>query len=318
MRAYREYGLLFRKYKEKGPDAPFTIIYGPENYLKKVAVDRLTTFLDNNKTVFFGRDANTDDILASLSAGGLFVKKKLVVIYNFEKLKQKERIFSQHITDGVFVAGLISEDAKFSTISSLKKKFGSDKNIIFLEFNAFDETSFQAWVKNRLNTAKIRYDEQTFKQLIKKLPRDTTQAVSELEKLFTYAGEEKLLEPEHIAIIFGRETESVVKTLSAMKGNEQMTISRIFKVMEETMPNNLLYETETYFLNVLSKINEMVIKPSYVPSYLKPYYNTADKYFTEKDIAIILKRLAHIEYILKTGISNATLIKDRIILSLLP
>ncbi len=313
-----KYNKLFKTLEEKGPATSVLLLYGEEDYLKKVTIEKIEKFLNTKRIVFFGQETPEDHIRAELLSSGLFQSKKLIVVYEFERLKDREKLFSLPLNSGTFLICIVSSHCDKKKQKDIIQKARKYKHVQIIEFKPLDEMGFRAWIKSRFKKRNIHIDDSLLLFLQKLLPQNLTQAAKELEKLFLFMGEDTILQKEHLAILSGQKAHSLSSVLIEHMGFEKKYIRHIFASIDTMKTNEALYETETH----IARIHDVHLGTFFSDKYrnkwkLSPYKKNK-MIHTLKDASVMMRRLLEIEYTTKTSLHNERITKALIILSLLP
>ena len=312
------YNHLFNTLRTKGPSTPFLLFWGDEDYLKRVAIQRIEKFLDGERISFFGNDTTKEEIAQVASNQGLFRPKRVIVIYEFEKLKQKDEVFKMRPSPGTYIILIISSSYDKKKTKDLLKKYKNLKHLTVYEFSTLDFNGFKVWVKSRLQKNNKEADDKTFNALIKRLPQNLTLADIELRKLFLYMGEDHFLDMHHLEVLSYESWSSLQGILLDIMGYEKFNLSKIAKSMSDKRSNQLIYEIEAHFARIIDANLNTFFSDRYRSSWRISPYKRHKMLHTTKDAAKVLSRLLKIEYATKTSLRNEQIIKNYILLSLLP
>ncbi len=312
------YNQLFNNLKANGPVSPIVLLVGEEDYLKKVAISRIEEFLGVKRIVFFGKDTTVDEILGTVTNTGLFAAKRLIVIYEFEKLKQKDDLLRMRIPDGTYIALVISSSYDKRKLKNLLGKYRNLKHIDIYEFSSLDYKGFTIWVKSRLKRNNKEADDRILELLVKKLPQDLSHADMELKKLFLYMDDDRFLDKHHLSILSYVSEYPLQNTLFDVMGYEKFNTKKIKKAMLNRKTNEIVYEMETHFARIIDAALGTFFSDRYRSEWRIRPYKKHKMLHTLKDASIVMKRLIEIEYATKTNLRDEKITKNLIILSLLP
>ena len=318
MATIQTYNKLFRTLEEKGAEKNLLLLYGEEDYLKKVTLLKLESFLNTKRIVFFGQDSSFEDIVSEVMNTGLFQSQKLVVVYEFERLKEREKLLSVKLSGNTYLVCIISSSCDKKKQKNILQKAKKYRHIQILEFKPLDAMGFRTWVKSRFKKRNIHIDETTFAILLKYLPYNLTQAEKELEKLFLYMGDENLLRPEHLRVLSRTDEGSLSSLLIEHMGFEKKNIAHIYNFIESLRVNELLYELETHVARIQDTHLGTFFSDRYRNKWRFTPYKKNKMLHTLKDAGVLEQRLLNIEYATKTSLHNEKIAKALIILSLLP
>ncbi len=312
------YNEIFKRLKSHGPDTGFVLLYGEEDYLKKVAISRIEEFLKTKRIVFFGREVTFEDIQKAAVNTGLFVNKKLIVIYEFEKFKQKDDVLRMKIPQETYMILVISSDYEKRKIKDLLNKYVKLKNLTVYEFSPLDLKGFMIWVKSRLKRNHKEADDKIFETLIKRLPLNLTKADMELRKLFLYMGDDRYLDVHHLTILSHETEDPLQNALLNIMGYEKFHLNEVHRAISMKKSGEIFYETETHFARIIDARLGTFFSDRYRTDWRLRPYKRHKMLHTVKDASLVLKRLIGIEEASKTYIHDEKILKNLVILSLIP
>ncbi len=318
MSTIQKYNTLFKNLGEKGPDKNILLLYGEEDYLKKVAISRVESYSGTKRVSFFGRDTDTETVISELMNTGLFQNNKLVVVYEFCRLKNREKLLTLSLSQGTYLLCVLSSSCDKKKQRNILQKVKKLKGVQTIEFNTLDLNGFKAWVKQRFKRREVLFDEKDFEILIKNLPQNLTQAEKELEKLFLFMGEEKVFSIEYLPILSRVSNLSLSTTLQESMGYEKKHLKKLYMSIMTAKPNETLYEMETHFARIIDARLDTFFSDRYRSKWKIIPYKRHKMLHTLKDAAIVLNRLLDIELATKTSLHNEKITKGLILLSMLP
>lgn len=312
------YNNIFNTFKKKGPSTPFLLFIGEEDYLKKVGVMRIEEYLGVKRHSFFADDTTVNDISKEILNTGLFISKKLIVIYEFEKLRQKDDIFRIHPPQGTYIVLWISSTLNKKKTMELVKRYENLKHLKVYEFSSLDEAGFKLWVKSRLEKNGKKADDKILKYLFKRLPQNLQLADIELNKLFLYMGDDVYLDMHHLDILSYNIESALQNVLFDIMGYEKFNLKKIMETILDRKTNEVIYEMQTHYVRIIDAHLDTFFSDKYRAKWrIKPYKKNKMLH-TLKDASYILSRLLRIEYATKTSLHNEKIVKNYLIFSLLP
>ena len=274
-------------------------------------------YLDDNKIIYDMREYHIGDILDEASMISLFASTKVIIGNNFDisKIGEKEYDYLVKYTDNisrdVYIILIANKvDARIKNYKIFKEKF----NIIDTgKSNNHDELI--AYIKNRINNKKYKIDEYDITYFLDKVGDDINNINSELDKLFIYKEDSKIIDRKDIELlvidnidnviyeftnaVIDKDIDKITKMYSDFKienvGYDYL-ISSLSNAFRQSLVIKLLHNEGKSNFEIAKAIGK---KEFYIKKMLERLYQ-----YSEEDISNLIVKLAEVDNNLKNGKSN--------------
>ena len=199
----------FLKSLEKKQIASLYHFTGEENFLKDEAIKKLIEILipkgqeSFNLNIVYASQTKLDQILNLTQTFPIGSEKRLVVVYEVEKLSPNEKEFLlEHLnsvpnsTCLVLVSGKLDKRTKFS--QTIREKI---KNSV--EFNPLKEEQLLLWISNRVKTFQKSMDKEAVELLESWVGNSLFDLASQIQKLVLYVGDKKNISKSDVENVVG-------------------------------------------------------------------------------------------------------------------
>ncbi len=190
------------------PKFPVFIFAGPDSYSKEQAIAKLSnSVLDGsskelNHIVFDGAESRLSDILDCVSTVPFMAAKRLVVVKNFDKLSDEDKVRLMKYARTPNKHTYLVIDSKDDSI--LKDNPDVMRYTVYSRFGELTDSQFQSRVTDMLLSSKKSISADAARAL-KELYNDDMGSVSrELEKLSSFVGERSAIETSDIEAVAGK------------------------------------------------------------------------------------------------------------------
>lgn len=261
----------FSEYKEKN----IFILLGPEDYPIKTIIQK---FNDYEKSLFFGDEADVEEIINYLKSSDIFNKrKKLAIVREFEEMKNWKQLLKINENKVILYSSLNFYENNLKKLESLaenfiKKNITKIENCVIVLMPYLNKDEKRKWIIQKLKSLNINLNAYQIEKLVQILPNDLRTCSNEIEKIYL-SGEENF-----DIIISNFEERKIYEFLNYLQNFDLLSSIKLFentKFIESNayilrMLLNLLYEKE--------HLNEQ-IKPSFITKQLKKinqFYNKED------------------------------------------
>ncbi len=254
-------GLEFLKKIARNPSsvrAPVFFFYGEEDFLIDRAVEKIGEVTGcQQKLLFFGDEARFDDIVRNFQETGLFdTSKKFVVLKKAEKFKDLKNLITANYWKSSSPLIVICNAEKKVCI----KKINGLERIFVVEFDLLDRTVIRSWVRKKLSSEGIKFDEKTLNTLVSILPPRLREIANELEKIFLFLNEKKVLTLEDIfTVVTPYEEARAYRLYSLVRKKDLPAALKELEVLEASgvQPRNMVtYISSVYRKNILQGFKE--------------------------------------------------------------
>jgi|GEM_PF-5329709 len=224
-------GLEFLKKINKNPSsvkAPIYFFYGEEDFLIDRAIQKIGEVTGcSQKLLYFGDEARFDDIIRNFQETGLFdTSRKFVVLKKVEKFRELKKLLTAGYWKSSSPLILVCEAEKKVCL----KKVNSFDNLLVVEFDLIDTGIKRSWIRKKLTAEGISLDEKTLSTLVSIMPPRLREIANELEKIFLFLGDRKVLTLEDI--------------FSVVTPYEEARAYRLYNLVRKKDHNSALKELE--------------------------------------------------------------------------
>jgi DNA polymerase-3 subunit delta len=298
--------------------APVYLFIGEEDFLIEQCLDKITGELLNSETkafnldVVYGSRVETKDVLAHAASFPMMSERRVVIVREFEKMMSgepdRERIsaYSARPLESTCLV-LVTENPDFRTkpFTDLKKT-----GKVFA-FNPLYDNQVPAWIVDWCSGKGIDIDGEAARLVHGYVGNSLRSITNELNKLFIYLKDRKVITVEDVADVIGVTRGYTVFDLQNSIGKKEIGDAlRIVKRMIETgeQPQMVIVMLTRYF-NILWKVQDMIqrgLSEDHIaaaarisPYYLKDYIKAA-KLFSMEQVEGAFEKLLQSDLQLKT------------------
>jgi len=281
------YTALFKDLADPQKVSRSYLFFGPERYLMDRAVETLSQTLKAEKVFVDASGKNFADELSANLQGGLFEKKKLIVIKYVSSEGKVSKFFPVLFRSGVpFV--IVSESDIFKNLP---------KEIVKVFFPRLDSESFKVWLKDKIvKMKKTIPSNQVFEKLSLQMPLDLNSALNELKKLELYTFGSSILKEDDFRVISEYEKSSSGEVLLSILGGERMFFKKLQNVLAEI-------PVPTYFTAVVIDMVLQNLQEAQISTREKTRGNTLSvlkERFSKSDLLRLLLESAKYDGMLKS------------------
>ncbi|GAB6072617.1 DNA polymerase III subunit delta [Venenivibrio stagnispumantis] len=232
---------------------PVVLLYGQEEYLKRLIIDKFKEKEDSY--LFWGDEVDDYQIYDKLSSSGLFSTGNTVILIDidvfFSKLsKEKQNNFLHFLKNIKLPNRLI--------LTSNKEKLTEKepyKTIItiadIISSKPLTPSAFESSIKNKITREGKKIDDETLKYLVSKLDNDLYYAKHEIEKLILYCADKEEITKEDIdKIIVPKFQENVFVFLDKFFAKDKQAVLMYKNLLQTSHP----FELQSLILNYLNKL----------------------------------------------------------------
>jgi DNA polymerase-3 subunit delta len=293
---------------------PVYLLYGTEDYLKKLYRDKLKTAIlgdgdQMNYTYFEGKGIDTAEVKSVANTMPFFSDRRLILIENSGFFKNQSDLadYMESIPETTHIVFVESEVDKRNRLYKAVKNVGN-----ISEMNAMDEKNLKLWVATLLDKDNKKIAEDTILYLLNKIGSDMENIQNEVEKLICYAYDREIITKEDIDEVCTAQITGKIFLMVDSIGNRQQKKALdlyydLLALKEKPMSILILITRQFNILvqvkNLLSLgFNNTVIsqKTGLMPFTISKYVSQS-KNFTTDVLISALKSSADIEEMIKTG-----------------
>lgn len=303
---------VIREHIKTGDFKPFYLLYGSEDYLKKLYRDKLKSAIlgeenDINYSYFEGKDIDPKKVFEASQTLPFFSNRRLVLIEHSGLFKVSSEIgeLLSDIPDSTIVIFVEDEIDKRNKMYKLVKDRGTVS-----EMNGLDEKNLKLFVASLMDGKKIT--EATVSYLLDKTGSDMGNIRNETEKLINYTMGRDVITAEDVdAVVTTQITGKIFQMIDAIGSKQQKKALEMYydllSVREK--PMSILFLIIRHF-NILLQVKDMqafgFAAPSMsekvgVPPFAVSKYMGQARNFTSKRLKEALEFGSDIEEQIKTG-----------------
>lgn len=305
---------VIKEHIKTGSFKKFYLLYGTENYLKKLYRDKLKTAIlqedsDMNYTYFEGKDVDPRKVYEAAQTLPFFSDRRLILIENSGLFKAQSELSEllEETPDSTVVLFVEDEIDKRSKLY----KFIKDKGTVS-EMNGLDEQNLKLFVASLLEPEAKKITESSILYLLDKTGSDMVNIVNEVEKLVSYTLDREIIRPEDIDMVVTTQISGKIFLMIDAIGSKQQSKALelyydLLSVREK--PMSILYLITRHF-NILLQSKDLqalgynaasISEKVGIPPFAVNKYLTQAKNFTSKKLKEALEFSAEIEEQVKTG-----------------
>lgn len=305
---------VIKEHIKAGSFKKFYLLYGSEEYLKKLYRDKLKTAIlqdggDMNFSHFEGKDAEPKKIYEVAQTLPFFHDKRLIVIENSGLFKSASELSEllQETPDSTVIVFLESEIDKRSKLYKLVKEQGT-----ISEMNGLDEQNLKLFVASLLEQEKKRISEASILYFLDKTGSDMVHITNEVEKLVNFTHGRDIVTAEDIdTVITTQITGKIFLMIDAIGTKQQSKALELYydllSVREKPMSIlyliirhfNILLQTKN--LQSLGYNSSSISEKVGVPPFAVNKYLGQSKNFSMAKLKEALEFGTEIEEQVKTG-----------------
>jgi len=305
---------MIKEHIKTGNYKPLYLLYGNENYLKKLYRDKLkTAILGNsdgmNYSYFEGKDFDSKRLVEIAQTMPFFNDRRLVLLENTGLFKMQSNLSDllSELPESTIVIFVETEIDKRNKLYKLVKDVGTVS-----EMNGLDEKNLKLFVGSILEQEGKRITENSVSYLFEKTGTDMEHLRTEIEKLVCYAMDRDVITIEDIdAVVTSQVTGKIFIMIDAIAGKQQSkALSLYYDLLAlREKPMSILYLITRQFnilmqvkdLQALGHKNDFISGKVGVPPFAVDKYLRQAKNFTMKRLQEAIEYSADVEEQVKTG-----------------
>ncbi len=305
---------VIKEHIKSGSFSRFYLLYGSEEYLKKLYRDKLKAAVlqddtDINYSYFEGKAVEPRQVYAAAQTLPFFSDRRLILIENSGLFKAQSELSEllEETPDSTVVIFIETEIDKRSKLFKLVKDRGTVS-----EMNGLDEKNLKLFVVSLLEQAGKKITEASALYLLDKTGSDMLNLCNEVDKLISYTmGREIVINADIDAVVTTQITGKIFQMIDAIGSKQQNKALELYyellSVREK--PMSILYLITRHFnilllsknLQSLGHSSSSIAELAGVPPFAVNKYLAQTKNFSMQKLKDALEFGAEIEEQVKTG-----------------
>jgi DNA polymerase-3 subunit delta len=281
-------------------------------YLRERAARKLIAQLQQSRKYALitleGRELTGPQMLEHVGGMSLFDDAKILYVRRADELPEPEEL-AERITRGLPKSVVLILDAeKLDKRSRLYKAL--DSLGALEEFPTPDRRSLPALVQELLAEYKVKLTPAALKYLLATVEPQPARLAKEIEKLACYSTERELDVPELRELLFGDQSESVLKWLDLVGERSPQSVKYLRELLRSGEdPNKIFFMLVSQVRALLAvkslaaqkKSSEEIAKELGKPPWLVGKHKAMAQNFSEEELIELLQRLHEEDVNIKTG-----------------
>lgn len=303
-----------REHIKTGNFRQFYLLYGSEEYLKRLYRDKLKAAVlkdgdEMNYSYFEGKDIDPVKVADVAQTLPFFSDKRLIVIEDSTLFKSSGELSDllNKIPDSTIIVFVETEIDKRNRLFKLVRDRGHVS-----EMNGMDEKNLKLFVNSLFSQAGKKITEASIVYLLDKTGSDMYNISNEVEKIISYAAGREVIQQEDIdAVVTTQITGKIFQMIDAIGSRqESKALSMYYDLLSvREKPMSILYLITRHF-NILLQVKDLQANgfgsPSIsekvgIPPFSVNKYLAQSKNFPIKRLKDALEFGADIEEQIKTG-----------------
>ncbi len=304
---------VIKEHIKTGSFKKFYLLYGSEDYLKKLYRDKLkvailTDSSDMNFSYYEGKDVEPKRVYEAAQTLPFFSNKRLIIIENSGLFKTSNELSNllEDTPDSTVIVFVEAEIDKRNKLYKLIKEQGT-----ISEMNGLDEKNLKLFVASLLEQDK-KITEATILYLLDKTGSDMVNICNEVEKLISYTYGKDIITPEDIdAVVTTQITGKIFLMIDAIGSKQQSKALDLYYdlLSLREKPMSILYLIIRHF-NILLQVKNLqslgfnsssMSEKVGVPPFAVNKYLGQSRNFTSAKLKEALEFGTEIEEQIKTG-----------------
>lgn len=303
-----------KEHIKSGNFKPFYLLYGSEDYLKKLYRDKLKTAIlgnsdDMNYSYFEGKSIDQNQLAEMAQTLPFFHDRRLILIEDSGLFKTQSELAGRlaGMPESTVIVFVEAEVDKRNKLYKLVK----DKGTIS-EMNVLDEKNLKLFIVSLLNQEGKKITPATLSYLLERTGVDMVNIRNEAEKLLSYTMDREVITVEDIdAVVTVQITGKIFQMIDAIGSklpDKALTLYYDLLALREK-PLSILFLITRHF-NILLQVKDLVSLGYHsstisekvkIPPFAAGKYISQTKNFTKKRLLEALEACTDIEEQIKTG-----------------
>lgn len=255
---------FIKEHIKSGNFKPLYLLYGSEDYLKKLYRDKLKTAIlgdtdEMNYSYFEGKDVDVKNVAEIIQTLPFFSDRRLVIIENSGLFKSKNELSTTLSTmpETTIVVFVETEVDKRNKLYKLVRDRGSVS-----EMNGLDERNLKLFVASIMQQAGKKITESTITYLLDKTGSDMANIQNETHKIIDYAMNREVITLNDIdSVVTTQITGKIFQMIDAIGSKQQRKALFLYydllSVREK--PMSILFLITRHF-NILLQIKDLTAR----------------------------------------------------------
>ncbi|NPA13107.1 MAG: DNA polymerase III subunit delta [Aquificae bacterium] len=231
-----------------------SLIYGTEEFLKKQLIERVKGCC--NPTILWGDEIQLSDLKEKFGSGSLFSTETTVILLNGEEFIKN--LSKKDVGDFLkLLQGIQPPDRLLIFLSLEKPPAKEPYKTLLKEADSIvspnlTPKAFYISIKNKIQKAGKKIDDETLKYLLSKIKNDLFVAKQEIEKLLLYVGDREEITKEDIdKVIIPSKVDNIFAFLDRFFSKDKRALEILNQLIETQYHP---FEIQTLLLNHINKI----------------------------------------------------------------
>ncbi len=305
---------IIKEHIKKGQYKPFYLLYGSENYLKKLYKNKLEEAIIDpsdqmNYSYYSGKNIDENEVYEVAVTLPFFSDRRLIVIENSGLFKRKSDLadYLELVPDTTII---IFVEEEIDRRNKLYKTIKDKGNVS--EMNGLSEKNLKLFIVSLLDHDGKQITERTIEYFLDKTGSDMENIQNEIQKLTNYALDKDTIEVEDIdAIVTSQISGKIFSMIDAIGQKKQSRALDLYYdlLSSREKPMSILFLITRHF-NILLQVQEYyrkryssseISKMAGIPPFTVNKYIGQTRNFTKEKIKEALSLCIDIEERIKTG-----------------
>lgn len=292
----------------------FYLIYGSEEYLKKLYRDKMKAAIikdggDINYSYFEGKDIEPVKLMSVAQTLPFFADQRLIIVENSGFFKGQNEL-TERLADTPDTTVIIFVEGEVDKRNKLYK-FIKDSGYVS-EMNGLDDKNLKLFTASLFEQRKQKITEANITYLIDKIGNDMINITNEVEKISCYCSEQQVVSKEDIdAVITVQITGKIFQMIDAIGSRQAQKALELYYdlIAVREKPLSILFLITRHF-NIMLQVKDLqsrainstsISEMVGVPAFTVSKYSAQARNFSFKRLKDALEFGADIEQQIKTG-----------------
>lgn len=252
---------VIREHIKNGNYKRFYLLYGSEEYLKKLYRDKMKAAIvkdggDMNYSYFEGKDIEEKKLVSAAQALPFFADYRLIVVENSGFFKSQNNL-SQLLANTPDTTVIVFVEDEVDKRNKLYK-FVKDNGYVS-EMNGLDEKNLKLFAASLFNRHNQKISEADISYLLEKIGSDMNNIVNEVEKLSSYLADREIVTREDIdAVITVQISGRIFQMIDAIGSSQTEKALELYYdlIAVREKPLSILYLIIRHF-NILLQVKDL-------------------------------------------------------------